>query len=94
MRPPSTVAIKLEHEALDKIHTALERPENRRGLTARQLADQTGLAIGYVQRTLNASEIVLRRRVQNSRLWWADWRDVEPAYRPKRHQGRPVKLTI
>lgn len=49
------VGIRLEHEALDKIHRALRVHRHRRGMKIREIADRTGLAIGFVQDILRNS---------------------------------------
>ena len=78
----------MEAEALDLIHEALRQPGGNRGLTIRQRADRTGLAVGYLARLLNASTCVLKRRARHPRLWWADWRDLPTEFR-WRKRGRP-----
>lgn len=87
----SPAAVDAEHDALEAITTLLEKPEHRRGLTQRQIADLTGLSIGRVQLVCRKSEIILKRRSHHHDLWWNDWRDCEPAFRPVRRRGRPRK---
>jgi hypothetical protein len=80
---------KQEHTVLDAIHTVLERPGNRGGLSAREIADTAGMAIGRVTEVLYKSEAVLKQRPRSKGKWFADWRDVPESFRPKRKVGRP-----
>ncbi len=77
-----------EHDALERLHAALRGHPG--GMSARKLADLTGLAVGYVHRVLEASEIVLKRRDRHPQTWWADWRDIEAGPRTFRPRGRPA----
>ena len=85
----STALVDAESSALEAISELLDRPNNRKGLTAQQIAEGTGLAIGRVEEVLHKSKLVLKRRCHNRRLWWNDWEDVEAKYRPQRKRGRP-----
>jgi hypothetical protein len=83
--------IEAEARALDLIHELLSRSANKRGLPARAIATQTGLAIGYVNRLLKSSKLVLKRRPRHPHLWFADWNDISTEWRPVRRAGRPRK---
>ncbi len=70
-------AIKSEHQTLEKIHAVLDLPKHRSGLTARQICDATGLAIGRVQEVLKKSECVLKRAAPRSQKWISEYADLE-----------------
>lgn len=96
---PPTYAIDNEERALDSMHKALE--DHPEGLTARALADATGLGIGYVEGLLDASTLVIRRKAKGSDLWIADWSEVEENFRPsgisivsRRGRPRTLKLSV
>lgn len=95
MKQPSKCVVENQAKALDKIHQALAtKPE---GLTARQLADECELGIGYVEQILKSSEICIRRKQRGSDLWIADWSEVDENFRPSgvtviKRPGRPRVL--
>lgn len=91
MRYPTEAAIVAEADALDKITVFLDQPDNRRGRTIPEISAGTQLAIGRVQEICRKSEIILKPRPRNPRLWFNDWDECEPAWRPKRKAGRPAK---
>lgn len=70
------------------IHRVLRMQKYRRGATARELATETGLAIGAIEAILKKSECVLKRRSHNHSLWWADWADLEDNFRQRFKRGR------
>lgn len=85
----SDAAIAAEHEALDKITRFLDRPENRRGRSLEEIAEGIELSRGRVMEVCRKSEIILKQRPRNRRLWFNDWDECEPEFRPKRKKGRP-----
>jgi hypothetical protein len=91
MKTPTDLEVKTEGLILDKITLLLDRTEFKRGLTARRLAIETGYAIGKVQEVLKKSECILKQRPYNRWLWYNDWKDCDPDFRPKRKRGRRKK---
>ena len=85
----SDAAIKAEADSLDAITNWLNLPDNWRGRTLQEIARGTGLGIGRVQEVCRKSEACLKVRPRNPRLWFNDWDDIEPEFRPKRSKGRP-----
>lgn len=89
--------IDAEERALDLITALLSQTKHKRGLTAREIADQTGLAVGYVNDLLKASKLVLRRRPHHPNHWYLNWDDLSSddkpfcgrKWRPERKRGRP-----
>jgi hypothetical protein len=75
-------AIDLEAKSLSKVNAVLALPDNRKGMKLRALADATGIAIGYLTALCQKQTIVLRRRRDDSSLWWNNWADTDPEYRP------------
>lgn len=91
MRMPSDAAIAAEADALDRITLFLDLTENRPGRTFAQISAGTGLAIGRVQEVCKKSEIILKQRPRNRTLWFNDWDECEPEFRPKRKRGPKPK---
>ena len=89
--------IDAEERALDLITALLSKTAFKRGLTAREIADKTGLAVGYVNDLLKASKLVLRRRPHHPNHWYLNWDDLSSddkpfcgrKWRPERKRGRP-----
>lgn len=84
LSPLEEQRIAAEAAALDAVHIALAAAPP--GLTARELADRTGLGLGYVQKLLASSTAVLKRRTRRPHKWWADWSDLDGW---RRRIGRP-----
>lgn len=98
LTPLEIQRIEAEATALDQIHALLGQTKHKRGLTARDIAALTGLAVGYVNGLLKASTCVIKRRPHHHNTWYLDWNDVETGdkpfcgrrWRPERKKGRPA----
>ena len=71
--------IRLEEDALDRIHVALST--HPQGMLVGAIADATGLGHGYVKALLEKSDCVLKKRA-GSYKWLADWSDLPENFRP------------
>lgn len=81
-----TNAVDREHRALDAIHAALALPEHEGGMMPREIADFTGLGIGFVETLLKANRNFLRKK--HCGRWQNDWNAVEENFRPAIKRGR------
>lgn len=76
----------IEEQVLDAIHSFMRK--HHKG-TAREIADYSGLAVGKILEVLKSSSLVLKRCPRNPRTWKADWKDIDPQFRPRK--GRTMK---
>jgi hypothetical protein len=83
------MSIELEHHILDRITVFLDLAANRKGRTLREISKAVDFSIGRVEEVCRKSVAVLRQRPRNSHLWFNDWTDCEPSFRPVRKKGRP-----